>query len=56
MTESLYYIFCGVLSVTVIVGISLMSKVKTAVARAKITPSDTAKAGGFHPFRPLLRR
>ncbi|HLW10800.1 MAG TPA: NAD(P)(+) transhydrogenase (Re/Si-specific) subunit beta [Fermentimonas sp.] len=32
MTESLYYIFCGVLSVTVMVGISLMSKVKTAVA------------------------
>lgn len=32
MTEILYYIFCGVLSVTVMVGISLMSKVKTAVA------------------------
>src|SRR5690554_4571912 len=32
MTETLYYIFCGVLSVTVMVGISLMSKVKTAVA------------------------
>ena len=32
MTEITYYIFCGILSIAVLVGISLMSKVKTAVA------------------------
>ena len=31
MTETLYYVFCGVLSVVVLIGISLMSRVRTAV-------------------------
>ncbi|MDO5664560.1 MAG: NAD(P)(+) transhydrogenase (Re/Si-specific) subunit beta [Bacteroidia bacterium] len=31
MTPTLYYIICAVLSVTVLIGISMMSKVKTAV-------------------------
>lgn len=32
MSEITYYIFCGILSIAVLSGISLMSKVKTAVA------------------------
>ncbi|MBF6598514.1 MAG: NAD(P)(+) transhydrogenase (Re/Si-specific) subunit beta [Fermentimonas sp.] len=32
MTEITYYIFCGILSIAVLAGLSLMSKVKTAVA------------------------
>ena len=32
MSETLYYIFCVILSIAVLTGISLMSKVKTAVA------------------------
>ena len=32
MSEIVYYIFCGILSLAVLTGISLMSKVKTAVA------------------------
>ena len=32
MTENLYYFMCAVLSVMVLVGISLMSRVKTDVA------------------------
>ena len=32
MSETLYYIICIILSVAVLSGISLMSKVKTAVA------------------------
>ncbi|HBF95424.1 MAG TPA: NADP transhydrogenase subunit beta, partial [Porphyromonadaceae bacterium] len=44
MTPTLYYVVCAVLSVTVLLGISMMSRVKTAV-RGNIISAASVLAG-----------
>ncbi|MDD4681211.1 MAG: NADP transhydrogenase subunit beta, partial [Clostridia bacterium] len=44
MSDTIYYIICGVLTIGVLIGISLMSKVKTAAMGNSISAVCTALA------------